>query len=123
MSEREVRLPPRPMIPPALWVFVATWSCQKLVVRWGFRTAEDELMVVAAVAGLAWLVTTACILRECVRLHKAQAKVWVVTLAVAASGALCAALVGMRQARCISALQSRAMSSIELLSMPFFEVK
>ena len=115
MSEHEARLPPRPMIPPALWVFVATWSCQRLVTRWGFRMAADELKVVATVAVLAWLATVACSLWECVRLHKVEVRVWVAALAVAALGAVCAALTVARQDRCACTLRSRAMSSIEFV--------
>lgn len=115
MSEHEVRLPPRPMIPPVLWVFVATWSSQRVVARWGFGATQNDLMAVAKVAGLIWLVAIARVLWRGTRLHKVQMGACAAVLAVAASGALSAALVGFQQGCCVEVLQSRAMSSVEFI--------
>ena len=115
MSEGEARLPPRPTIPPTLWVFAVTWASQRLILLLAFRTGTDQLFFVMGVVCLVWSILAMRMLWQRIRRQDLQVPVWAVVLMVAAAGTVSATLEGIRQVRSVDALQSCSMSSLEFI--------
>ena len=115
MSEGEARLPPKPTIPPALWVFAVTWMSQRLIASLAFRAGTDQLLFVLGGACLVWSVLTVRMLWRRTRCQDLQVPVWAVVLMIAAAGMASATLGGIRQIRSVDVLQSRSMSSLEFV--------
>ena len=103
------------MIPPALWVFAATWACQMAILTFGFVRSAYEIESIARVAAGAWVASSSIVCWQLVRRRSRSTSVWAVALAVAMAGTAASAASSARQARCMIDLGTHAMSSFEFV--------